>query len=88
MVGLSVDYRLIFYLVSAPLLISVLESRLRFFVSLCYLIGAYFCYPFGVFQTIGDFALEIMAAFQLILLLFIIFSKKAFIKMKLFRGIG
>jgi hypothetical protein len=86
-VGLSVDYRLIFYLVSAPLLISVLESRLRLFVSLCYLIGAYFCYPFGVFQTVGDFALEIMAAFQLILLFFHIFPKKTFIKMKVFRVI-
>lgn len=74
--GLSVDYRLIFYLVSAPFLVTLLKSRLRFFVSGWFLVGAWLCYPSGIFQTIGDLALELVAALQIIILLFFAFLKK------------
>ena len=74
--GLSVDYRLIFYLVSAPFLITLLKSRLRFFVSGWFLIGAWLCWPSGIFQTVGDLTLELVAALQIIILLFSLFSRK------------
>lgn len=75
--GLSVDYRLIFYIVSAPFLITLLKSRLRFFVSIWFLIGAWLCYPSGIFQTVGDLTLELVAALQIIILLSFLFSRKS-----------
>ena len=75
--GLSVDYRLIFYLVSAPFLITLLKSRLRFFVSGWFIIGAWLCYPSGIFQTVGDLTLELVAALQIIILLSFLFSRKS-----------
>jgi len=77
-VGLSVDYRLIFYLVSAPFSIILLKTRLRFFASGCFLIGAWLCYPSEIFQTVGDLALEMIAAFQIVLIVFILFIGKKF----------
>jgi len=78
-VGLSVDYRLIFYLVSAPFLIILLKTWLRFFVSGCFLIGAWLCYPSEIFQTVGDLALEMIAAFQIVLIVFyIVYRKKIY----------
>lgn len=76
MVGLSVDYRLIFYLTSAPFLIILIKTRLKLIVAAFFLIGAWLCYPSGIFQTLGDFALEFVAAFQIIILLFTLFPKK------------
>lgn len=75
--GLSVDYRLIFYIVSAPFLITLLKSRLRFFVSIWFLIGAWLCYPSGIFQTVGDLTLELVAALQIVILLSFLFSRKS-----------
>jgi len=74
--GLSVDYKLIFYIVSAPFLITMLKTSLRFAASGIFLIGVWLCYPSGIFQTVGDFALEIMAAFQIIILFFLFFTRK------------
>jgi len=74
--GLSVDYRLIFYLVSAPFLITLLKTRLRFLVSGCFLAGAWLCYPSEIFQTVGDLALEMIAAFQIVLIIFYIVHRK------------
>jgi len=67
-VGLSVDYRLIFYLVSAPFLITLITSRLKFIISGVFLFGAWLCYPSGFFQTFGDFALDLIASLQIIVL--------------------
>lgn len=76
-VGLSVDYRLIFFLVSAPILISLLTSRMRYFLTGFFLISAWFSYPVGIFQTIGDLALEIVSAAQVLsIIMFLISTKK------------
>ncbi len=75
-VGLSVDYRLIFYLVSAPFLITLFNPTLRFIVSGLFLIGAWFCYPSGIFQTVGDLALEFVAALGIIILRFSLLPRK------------
>jgi hypothetical protein len=75
-VGLSVDYKLIFYLVSAPFLIILIKTRLKLIVSAFFLVGAWLCYPSGIFQTLGDLALEFVAAFQIIILLLTLFPKK------------
>jgi len=76
-VGLSVDYRLIFYLVSAPFLITLLKTGLRLIFSGFFLIGAWFCYPSGIFQTVGDLALELVAAFGIIILFLSLFAGKS-----------
>lgn len=75
-IGLSVDYRLIFYLVSAPILITLLESRIIYLYSVSFIIGAWFCYPVGFFQTFGDLNLEFIASFQLLVLIMNTFAKK------------
>lgn len=75
-VGLNVDYRLIFYIASAPYLMIVLRSSLRYIVFGIFIIGCWLCYPFGIFQTIGDLALELVAALQLIITLYALFLKK------------
>lgn len=77
-VGLNVDYRLIFYIASAPYLMIVLRNNLRYIVFGIFLIGCWLCYPFGIFQTIGDLALELVAALQLIVTLYALFSRKIF----------
>ena len=74
--GLSVDYRLIFYIASAPFLISILRSNLRYFTFGVFIIGCWLSYPSGVFQTIGDLALELVASLLLIVTLLVIFSRK------------
>ena len=68
-VGLSVDYRLIFYITSAPYMILFLKSNVRSKFIIVFLISVWLVYPVGVLQTIGDFALEIVTAFQLIFIL-------------------
>ncbi len=75
-VGLNVDYRLIFYIASAPYLMIVLRSNLRYIVFGLFIIGCWLCYPFGVLQTIGDLTLELVAALQLIITLYALFLKK------------
>ena len=75
-VGLSVDYRLIFYIASAPYLMIVLRNNLRYIVFGIFIIGCWLCYPFGIFQTIGDLALELVAALQLIVTLYTLFLRK------------
>jgi hypothetical protein len=76
-VGLSVDYRLIFYLVSAPFLITLLKTSLRLIFSGFFLIGAWFCWPSGIFQTVGDLALELVAAIGIIILFLSLFAGKS-----------
>jgi hypothetical protein len=81
--GLSVDYRLIFYLVSAPMLIPLLKTQIRFVLSGCFLVGAWLCYPSGFFQTIGDLSLELLAAFQMIVVfLYLSLRKSIFSKIR------
>ena len=75
-VGLNVDYRLIFYITSAPYLMIFLRSNLRYIVFGIFIIGCWLCYPFGIFQTIGDFALELVAALQLMVTLYALFLRK------------
>ena len=70
--GLSVDYRLIFYVVSAPFTIILLKRWHKLFASSLFLISVWFSYPSGIFQTIGDLALEIMVALQIIIFIVLI----------------
>ena len=75
--GLSVDYRLIFFLVSAPILIGLLKSRMRYFLAGFFLISAWLSYPAGILQTIGDLALEIVSAAQILfMIIYLIYAKK------------
>jgi hypothetical protein len=67
--GLSVDYRLVFYITSAPYLMMILTQRARSVFIIIFLISVWFVYPVGIFQTIGDLALQIITAFQLIFIL-------------------
>ena len=73
---LTLCYRLIFYLVSAPFLITLFKPTLRFIVSGLFLIGAWFCYPSEIFQTVGDLALEFVAALGIIILRFSLLPRK------------
>ncbi len=75
-VGLNVDYRLIFYIASAPYLMIVLRNNLRYIVFVLFTIGCWLCYPFGIFQTVGDLTLELVAALQLIVTLYALFLRK------------
>jgi len=54
-----------------------LKTNLRLIVSGIFLIGAWFCYPTGIFQTVGDFALELVAAFGIIILFLSLFAGKS-----------
>ena len=76
--GLNVDYRLVFCIASTPYLMMVLRSSLRYTVFVLFIIGCWLCYPFGIFQTIGDLALELVTALQLIVTLYALFLKKQF----------
>ena len=79
--GLSVDYRLIFFLVSAPILIGLLTSRMRYFLAGFFLISAWLSYPAGILQTIGDLALEIVSAAQILfMIIYLIYAKKNLIR--------
>jgi hypothetical protein len=79
--GLSVDYRLIFLLVSAPILIGLLTSRMRYFLAGFFLISAWLSYPAGILQTIGDLALEIVSAAQILfMIIYLIYAKKNLIR--------
>jgi hypothetical protein len=79
--GLSVDYRLIFFLVSAPILIELLTNRMRYFLAGFFLISAWLSYPAGILQTIGDLALEIVSATQIIfMIIYLIYAKKNLIR--------
>lgn len=76
--GLSVDYRLIFFIVSAPILIGLLTSRMRYFLSGFFFISAWLSYPAGIFQTLGDLALEIVSAAQILfMIVYLIKAKKS-----------
>jgi hypothetical protein len=75
-VGLSVDYRLVFYLASAPILVTLLKSRISYLFSGSFLVGAWFCYPAGLFQPFGDLNLELIAGFQIVVLFITTFLKK------------
>lgn len=75
-VGLSVDYRLVFYLASAPILVTLFKSRISYLFSGSFLVGAWLCYPAGLFQTFGDLNLELIAGFQIVVLLMTTLLKK------------
>jgi len=80
-VGLSVDYRLIFFIVSAPLLIGMFTSRIRYFLAGSFLISTWFSYPAGFFQTIGDLALEIVSSVQILsIIIYLIHIKKNLVR--------
>jgi hypothetical protein len=74
-VGLNVDYRLIFYVVSAPFLISILKTKLKYIAFATFIVGCWLSYPSGIFQTIGDLALEIMASLILIVTFSTLFAR-------------
>ncbi len=76
MVGLNVDYRLIFCIASAPYLIMVLRTNLRHMVFSLFVIGCWLTYPSGIFQTIGDLALEIVAALQFIITFLVLILRR------------
>lgn len=68
-IGLNADYRLIFYISSAPYLLIFLSSKARTIFSIVFLISVWFVYPVGYYQTLGDLALEIFTALQFIIVL-------------------
>ena len=70
--GLSVDYRLIFYLTSAPLIITYCENKLKIPIAGLYLLSTWLTYASGNFQPIGDFALGIMTSLIFIYFLVIL----------------
>jgi hypothetical protein len=67
--GLSVDYKLIFLMATAPFLMIHSRHKFRFLVSLLFLVSVWFTYPTGFFQTIGDFTLQIYMAIQMVFVL-------------------
>lgn len=69
--GLSVDYKLIFAMATAPFLMIHSQYKFRFLVSLLFLVSVWFTYPTGFFQTIGDFTLQIYMAIQIVFVLHI-----------------
>ena len=69
LIGLSVDYKLIFVMATAPFLIIHSHRKLQYLVSLLFLVSVWFTYLTGFFQTIGDFALQIYMAIQVIFVL-------------------
>lgn len=80
-VGLSVDYRLIFFIVGAPLLIGMFTSRIRYFLAGSFLISTWLSYPAGFFQTIGDLTLEIVSSVQILsIIIYLIHIKKNLVR--------
>lgn len=69
LIGLSVDYKLIFIFSTAPFLIIHTHRKFRYSVSLLFLVSVWFTYPTGFFQTIGDFALQMYMAIQVVFML-------------------
>ncbi len=67
--GLSVDYKLIFAMTTAPFLIIHSQRKFRFLVLLLFLFSVWFTYLTGFFQTIGDFTLQIYMAIQIVFIL-------------------
>jgi len=63
--------------VSAPLLIGMFTSRIRYFLAGSFLISAWLSYPAGLFQTIGDLALEIVSGVQILsIIIYLTYVKK------------
>jgi len=75
--GLSVDYRLVFYITSIPILISIINRKLTGLIFSVFLLSIYLTYPSGTLQPLGDLALGIMTTLQLVvtLMLFPFFAK-------------
>lgn len=72
MVGLSVDYRLIFYVTSAGFFLPFIGSQIRIIYSVIFFLSVWLTYPSGYLQTLGDFFLEITAAFHICILLLLV----------------
>jgi hypothetical protein len=63
-IGLSADYRLIFYITSAPYLLIFISGKAQTIFSIVFLISVWFVYQVGYYQTLGDLTLEIFTALQ------------------------
>lgn len=86
LIGLSVDYKLIFVMATVPFLIIHSRRKLQYLISLLFLMSVWFTYLTGIFQTVGDFALQLYIAIQLVFVLQIT-SLKSFIKFALYKRV-
>lgn len=78
-VGLSVDYRLIFYIASVGYFLTLMPVNLRIYYSIVFVFSIWLTYPTGNLQTIGDLALEIVAALQIAMILNFMVKNNKFI---------
>lgn len=67
--GLSVDYRLIFFIIGLPFTIQANQTWLKSILIGAYGISLFLSYPAGNLQTIGDLSLGIMSTWLGIILL-------------------
>lgn len=68
-VGLSVDYRLIFYIAATGFFLQFIDSKAKVCFSVLFFLSVWLTYPTGILQTLGDFCLEIIAALYTCILL-------------------